>query len=86
MPAKKEEGLLGTKGNAKSSSALLEKKLVKKGKKEGEYFRYFITKPARSMPPPPPAARRRLEPTSAPACLSDGIAGRSPSRQVHRPP
>jgi hypothetical protein len=44
VAGKREEGMLGSKANAKQLSALLEKKLIKKGKKEGEFFRYFITK------------------------------------------
>ena len=44
VAATKDEGVLGTKGTAKILGALLEKKLVKKGKKEGEHFRYHITK------------------------------------------
>jgi hypothetical protein len=40
----KLNGLLASKPNAKALGALLAKKLIKKGKKEGEYFRYFITK------------------------------------------
>ena len=35
---------MGTKGNAKMLGALLEKKLVKKGKKDQGFFRYHITK------------------------------------------
>jgi hypothetical protein len=44
VAATKEAGIMGAKGNAKMLGALLEKKLIKKGKKEGEYFRYHITK------------------------------------------
>jgi hypothetical protein len=44
VAATKEAGILGTKGNVKMLGALLEKKLVKKGKKDKDYFRYHITK------------------------------------------
>jgi len=44
VAGKKEEGLVGSKANAKQLQALLEKKLIKKGKKQGEFFIYFITK------------------------------------------
>jgi len=40
----KDEGLVGTKATAKMLGALLEKRLIKKGKKQGEFFRYHITK------------------------------------------
>jgi hypothetical protein len=44
VAGRKAEGLLGTKATAKQLAALLEKKLIKKGKKEGGFFRYFVTK------------------------------------------
>ncbi len=44
VAATKEEGVVSTKSNAKTFGLLLEKKLVKKGKKEGDQFRYHITK------------------------------------------
>ena len=44
VAGKKEEGLLGTKATAKQLAALLEKKLIKKGKKEGGFFRFYVTK------------------------------------------
>ena len=44
VAATKEAGIMGTKGNVKMLGALLEKKLVKKGKKDKDYFRYHITK------------------------------------------
>jgi hypothetical protein len=44
VAGRKLEGLLGTKATAKQLTALLEKKLIKKGKKEGGFFRYFVTK------------------------------------------
>ncbi len=44
VAATKDAGIMGTKGNVKMLGALLEKKLVKKGKKDKDYFRYHITK------------------------------------------
>jgi hypothetical protein len=37
-------GLVGTQRTAKALSTLQAKKLIKKGKKEGDHYRYFITK------------------------------------------
>jgi hypothetical protein len=60
VAATKETGYLGTKGTAKMLGALQEKRLIKKGKKEKDYFRYHITKagekhvPASSSAPPAP--------------------------------
>src|SRR3954452_448628 len=44
VAATRETGVMGAKGNAKMLGALLEKKLIKRGKKEGDFFRYHITK------------------------------------------
>jgi hypothetical protein len=44
VAALKVSGVIGTKGTAKMLAALLEKKLIKKGNKDKEYFRYQITK------------------------------------------
>jgi hypothetical protein len=66
VAGKKTEGVLGTKGTAKQLGALLEKKLIKKGKKEGEFFRYFITKTGEKHAPAGGAAPS-AETSSAPA-------------------
>jgi hypothetical protein len=44
VAATKDAGVLETKSTAKMLGALLSKKLIKKGKKEGSSFRYHITK------------------------------------------
>jgi hypothetical protein len=44
VAGKKAEGLLETKATAKQLAALLQKKLIKKGKKEGGFFRFYVTK------------------------------------------
>jgi hypothetical protein len=44
VAATKEAGVLGTKGTTKILGSLLEKKLVKKGKKEGGHFLFHVTK------------------------------------------
>src|SRR5262245_31325906 len=54
----KEPGYLGNKAEAKTLDILLQKKLIKRGKKEGSFFRYMTTKagvkyvPAPSAPAP----------------------------------
>ena len=68
VAAKKEEGLVGTKGTAKILGTLLEKKLVKKGKKEeGGYFRFHITKLGSKHSPAPGSSTTSSEPSSAPS-------------------
>ncbi len=71
-------GYLGTKAEAKALTSLLQKKLVKTGKKEGGFFRYAVTKlgekyipkaasPAASVEPVPAApAPAPAAPASAP--------------------
>ena len=54
--------MLGSKGNAKQLQALLEKKLIKKGKKQGEFFNYFITKSGEKQPSRPPRRPARPRP------------------------
>ena len=67
MAAKKEEGLVGTKGTAKMLGTLLEKKLVKKGKKEQDgNFRFHITKLGSKHSPAPGSSTTSSEPSSAP--------------------
>ena len=66
VAATKDEGVLGTKGNAKMLTALLEKKLVKKGKKENDQFRYHITKLGSKHSPAPGSSTTSSEPSSAP--------------------
>jgi hypothetical protein len=56
-------GLLATKGTAKTLSTLQAKKLIKKGKKEGDHFRYFITKLGQKQTP---AATAPAEPAPSP--------------------
>jgi hypothetical protein len=67
VAAKKEEGLVGTKGTAKILGTLLEKKLVKKGKKEGEHFRFHITKLGSKHSPAPGSSTTSSEPSPAPS-------------------
>jgi hypothetical protein len=66
VAATKEAGVLGTKGTAKILGTLLEKKLVKKGKKEGEHFRFHITKLGSKHSPAPGSSTTSSEPSSAP--------------------
>ena len=67
VAAKKEEGLVGTKGTAKMLGTLLEKKLVKKGKKEQDgQFRFHITKLGSKHSPAPGSSTTSSEPSSAP--------------------
>ena len=66
VAAKKEEGLVGTKGTARILDTLLEKKLVKKGKKEGDHFRFHITKLGSKHSPAPGSSTTSSEPSSAP--------------------
>ena len=76
----KDAGHLGNKAQAKTLDALLRNKLIKRGKKEGGFFRYMVTKagekhlatasaPAPSAPAPstPPASP---ETAAAPAPVS----------------
>jgi hypothetical protein len=51
----KAVGYLATKVTAKTLSTLQAKKLIKKGKKEGDHFRYFITKLGEKQTPAPVA-------------------------------
>jgi hypothetical protein len=68
VAAKKEEGLVGTKGTAKILGTLLEKKLVKKGKKEKDgHFRFHITKLGSKHSPAPGSSTTSSEPSSAPS-------------------
>src|SRR5208283_3270524 len=68
VAAKKEEGLVSTKGTAKILGTLLEKKLVKKGKKEeGGHFRFHITKLGSKHSPAPGSSTTSSEPSSAPS-------------------
>ena len=67
VAATKDEGIMGTKGNAKMLAALLEKKLVKKGKKENDQFRYHITKLGSKHSPAPGSSTTSSEPSSAPS-------------------
>ena len=53
----KDAGHLGNKAQAKTLDALLHKKLIKRGKKEGGFFRYMVTK----------AGEKHLATPSAPA-------------------
>ncbi len=48
-------GFLADKGTAKTLSTLQAKKLIKRGKKEGEHYRYFITRLGEKQTPAPPA-------------------------------
>jgi hypothetical protein len=56
----KEAGYLGNKAQAKSLDALLKRKMIKRGKKEGGFYRYMVTKAgAKHVPvaaPPAPSA------------------------------
>ena len=75
----KDAGHLGNKAQAKTLDALLHKKLIKRGKKEGGFFRYQVTKvgakhlatssaPAPSAPAPStPAAGPETVSAPAPA-------------------
>ncbi len=68
VAAKKEEGLVSTKGTAKILGTLLEKRLVKKGKKEeGGHFRFHITKLGSKHSPAPGSSTTSSEPSSAPS-------------------
>ncbi len=67
VAATKETGVVSTKGTAKILGTLLEKKLVKKGKKEeGGHFRYHITKLGSKHTPAPSSSPTSSEPSSAP--------------------
>src|SRR5438105_3178281 len=49
----KEAGYLGNKAQAKSLDALLQKKMIKRGKKEGDFFRFLVTKAGEKHVPAP---------------------------------
>ncbi len=66
VAATKDAGIMSTKGNAKMLTALLEKKLVKKGKKEGDQFRFHITKLGSKHSPAPGSSTTSSEPSTAP--------------------
>jgi hypothetical protein len=67
VAATKEAGIVSTKVNAKMFGSLLEKKLVKKGKKEQDgNFRYHITKLGSKHSPVPGSSTTSMEPSSAP--------------------
>ena len=65
VAATKDAGVVGTKVTAKMLGALLEKKLVKKGKKEGEHFRFHITKLGSKHSPVPGSSTTSSEPSPA---------------------
>jgi hypothetical protein len=66
VAATKDAGIVGTKGTAKILGTLLEKKLVKKGKKEKDgHFRYHITKLGSKHSPAPSPSTTSSEPSSA---------------------
>ena len=67
VAATKEAGVLGTKGNAQMLAALLAKKLVKRGKKEKDQFRYHITKLGSKHSPAPSSPTPSSEPSPAPS-------------------
>jgi len=61
-------GYLGNKADAKALAALLQKKVVKTGKKEGGFFRYMVTKlGAKYIPSAAPPAPSVESVTAAPA-------------------
>ena len=67
VAATKETGIVSTKVNAKIFGSLLEKRLVKKGKKEQDgNFRYHITKLGAKHSPAPGSSTTSTEPSSAP--------------------
>ena len=71
----KKVGLLATKGTAKTLGTLQAKKLIKKiGKKEGDFFRYEITKLGEKQTPAPAAP---AEPAPSPTLRAPrpGLAG-----------
>ena len=73
------------KANAKQLAALLEKKLIKKGKKEGRSSSATSSpRPARSRPRPAAGRSRRPRPRRPPP-PERGLASASPSRST-RPP
>ena len=67
VAATKEAGIVGTKDTAKMLGTLLEKKLVKKGKKEGDHFRYHITKLGSKHAPAAGSSTTSSEPSPAPS-------------------
>jgi hypothetical protein len=67
VAATKDAGVVGNKGNAKMLATLLEKKLVKKGKKEGAAFRFHITKLGSKHSPASGSPTTTSEPSSAPS-------------------
>jgi len=67
VAATKDTGVVGNKGNAKMLATLLEKKLVKKGKKEGAAFRFHITKLGSKHSPASGSPTTSSEPSSAPS-------------------
>jgi hypothetical protein len=68
VAATKDAGIVGTKGTAKMLGTLLEKKLVKKGKKEQDgNFRFHITKLGSKHSPAPGSSTTSSEPSSAPS-------------------
>jgi hypothetical protein len=81
-------GYLGNKAEAKALSSLLQKKLVKTGKKEGGFFRYAVTKvgakyvpkaaPAGPSVEPVPAALAPAPPSVPPAPASAPTAPAAP--------
>jgi hypothetical protein len=79
----KETGYLGNKAQAKTLDVLHQKKLIKRGKKEGGFFRYMVTKAggkhvlAPSAPAPAPVSA-----PIAPAPSPEVSASPAPSAPV----
>jgi hypothetical protein len=77
-------GYLGNKIEVKLLAALLEKKVVKTGKKEGGFFRYMVTKlgeryTPKAALPAPPAPSVEAVPATAPAPAPSAPASAPPT-------
>jgi hypothetical protein len=80
----KDAGYLGNKAQAKTLDALVQRKLIKRGKKEGGFFRYQLTKAGEKhlATPSTPAPSASPAAPSAPAASSEAGASPSPAPPV----
>jgi hypothetical protein len=78
-------GYLGNKGEAKALASLLQKKLVKTGKKEGGFFRYMVTKLGEKYIPAAAPSVSSVE--SAPAAPAPApVPASAPAAPASAPP
>ena len=73
-----EAGYLGNKPQAKTLDVLLQKKLIKRGKKEGGFFRYMVTKAGAKHLATPSAPAPSAPAPSTPPAGPEAVAAPAP--------